>query len=268
MNGLGRITKQFMTSVKGFMRDYKIQPIEVPGTHNTVTGKSLVVNKIVPQDSHKGNKERVVIIIPGGAVWNYRSARAYGMFTTQSGNFKPADVYVMTSDFYVNLYDLRILDRLRICIDFIKSFYENATFHLVGVSVGGMVLAFYQAYGYNQANYYYHVASNISGRDFFHGINETYYMKFYKEFFRIMMNRHGCNTFDNRIVKFINFVKLEDKLKAVDLSTTTVVYGEEDPISQNVKYNYRNLNVKDIIEVKEGVHCCQRVATALSNAIC
>lgn len=226
----------------------------------------LYVRKLQSRIERK-NIKGTVIVIPGGPFWKPTGARIHGGMVA---TFLPEyEVFIIGLRDCVDLHSMLAVKYARKCIGWIKKNRKNKNIpvHLIGSSVGGLVLAWYLRYKYNQADYYYMWSSSINIDQFYKGIEETFWLRTFITVNQRYFKPEESHIWDpKKIVPYLRKKQLIKNLEKVKPKNLTVVFGANDSICDTTVDDFKNIPAH-LIKVKDGFHCCWYTIAALANAV-
>lgn len=256
MSGIVRVLSCVGLNMLYIYSTYKLEEIEIK--------KGIFIRSLIPRYTSE-KYDNIVVVIPGGPFWRQRGAKIHGgLVKTFCRGLK---VYILGLTNCVNFYDMDIIKNTYQCLKFIRHVHPKSKIHLVGSSVGGMVLAWYLAHKLNQADYYYMWCSGIDVEQFYKGVLETFWLKLMittnKKAF-LPGQEHIWDT--SKIVPYLKKKCLQKHLERKKPKNLTVIYGTNDRVSDTVEESFKNIPAK-LIKVQDGYHCCWHTLVALADAI-
>lgn len=258
MNNLLRLASFLAFSNPLISTNYSLKEVEIED--------GLYVRKLQSRLERK-NIKGTVIVIPGGPFWKSKGAKIHGgMIAAFLSDY---EVYIMGLRDCVDLYSMKAVRYAKKCISHIKKTrrHQDKPLHLIGSSVGGLVLAWYLRYGNDQCDYYYLWSSSINIDQFYSGIEQTFWLRAFVTYNKKYFKPEESHIWDpKKIVPYLRKKNLIKNLERVKPKNLSVIFGDKDTICDSTVEDFKNIPA-NLIKVDGGYHCCWHTIAALAYAV-
>lgn len=227
--------------------------------------KRVVDNSWLSRDQVKKQEDFNVLVLPGGVNWK-EGQYAHVYIDTIENTLKNSNIFVLRcNDEIINPELLPSLISKSVRIIRAES---NKPVIIVGISVGGYILAKYLAEGYDDADSYFICMATICFESFYEGIDKDDIMSIYKE--QTFKNFKKQGSWEDFIMKakqcrgkcvrthFLSRTKIHPK--------TRFIIGSKDPITAGVVDLLKNTNCKVSI-IKDATHWCYNILLGIPRII-